>query len=156
MSEPTASATKLDQHMALIGQVTARFVSKGLLGQPIDTFAPESFLGAPADPRTFEAVITWMLDEGIIRGKEPIQTIDGRLRIQAVQLTSKGLAIVQQPLPEGDNIAKRIQSHTGGNAFWSNIGELVWKHRGQLHEIDEFWLIASVHRLALIRFRPSD
>jgi hypothetical protein len=58
-------------------------------------------------------------------GKERIETIDGRLRIHAAQLTSKGLAIVQQPLPAGDNIAKRVQSHTGGNAFWINIGELV-------------------------------
>jgi hypothetical protein len=55
--------------MAVVGQVMARFVSEGLLGQPIDTFAPEAFLGVPADPRTFEAVITWMLDEGIIGGR---------------------------------------------------------------------------------------
>ena len=111
--------------MAVVGQVMARFVSEGLLGQPIDTFAPEAFLGVPADPRTFEAVITWMLDEGIIRGKERIQTIDGRLRIIAVQLTSKGLAIVKQPLPGGDTIEKRVQSQTGGNQFWSSIGDLV-------------------------------
>jgi hypothetical protein len=122
MSEPTTSATKLDQHMAVVGQVIARFVSEGLLGQPIDTFAPEAFLGAPVDTKTFEAVITWMLDEGIIRGKERIETLDGRLRINGVQLTSKGLAIVQQPLPAGDNIAKRVQSHSGS---WSSIGELV-------------------------------
>ena len=110
--------------MAVIGQVMARFVSQGLLGQPIDTFAPEAFLGTPVDPKTFEAVITWMLDEGIIRGKERIQTIDGRLRIIAVQLTAKGLAIVKQPLPEGDTIEKRIQSDAGGRS-WSSIGELI-------------------------------
>ena len=125
MSEPTPSVSKLDQHMAVVGQVMARFVSEGLLGQPIDTFAPEAFLGVPADPRTFEAVITWMLDEGIIRGKERVQTIDGRLRIIAVQLTSKGLAIVKHPLPGGDTIEKRVQSQTGGNQFWSSIGDLV-------------------------------
>jgi hypothetical protein len=111
--------------MAVVGQVMARFVSEGLLGQPIDTFAPEAFLGAPVDPRTFEAVITWMLDEGIIRGKERVQTIDGRLRIIAAQLTAKGLAIVKHPLPDGDTIEKRVQSQTGGNQFWSSIGDLV-------------------------------
>jgi hypothetical protein len=101
MSETILSVTKLDQYMAVIGQVMARFVSEGLLRQPIDTFAPEAFLGTPVDPKTFEAVITWMLDEGIIRGKERIQTIEGRLRIIAVPLHSEGLAMVQQPLPAG-------------------------------------------------------
>ena len=81
-------------------------------------------MGTPVDPKTFEAVITWMLDEGIIRGKERIQTIDGRLRIIAVQLTAKGLAIVKQPLPEGDTIEKRIQSDAGGRS-WSSIGDLI-------------------------------
>ena len=111
--------------MAVVGQVIAKFVSEGLSSQAIDTGAPETFLGSPVDQHTFEAVIYWMLDEGILRGKQRIATLDGRLRVNGVQLTSKGLAIVQQPLPSGDNIAKRVQSNTGGGAFWSSIGELV-------------------------------
>jgi hypothetical protein len=125
MSEPTSSETKLQQHMAVVGQVIARFISEGLSVQAIDTGAPEVFLGTPVDQQTFEAVINWMLDEGIIRGKQRIETLDGGLRINAVQLTSKGLAIVQHPLPSGDNIARRVQSNPGGSAFWSSIGELV-------------------------------
>ena len=124
MSEPPLE-TRLEQHMAVVGQVIAKFVSEGLSSQAIDTGAPEAFLGSPVDPRTFEAVINWMLDEGILRGKQRIETFDGRLRLNGVQLTSKGLAIVQQPLPSGDNIAKRVQSNSGNGAFWSNIGELV-------------------------------
>jgi hypothetical protein len=128
MSEPSPE-TKLDQHMAVVGQVIAKFVSEGLSSLEVDCGAPESFLGIPVDRRTFEAVINWMLDEGILRARERIETldgtVDGRVRLNGVQLTSKGLAIVQQPLPSGDNIAKRVQSNTGGAAFWSSIGELV-------------------------------
>jgi hypothetical protein len=129
MIEPTLLQTKLEQHMAVVGQVIAKFVSEGLSSQAIDTGAPEAFLGGPVDPRTFEAVINWMLDEGILRARERMETfdgtLDGRVRFNGVQLTSKGLAIVQQPLPSGDNIAKRVQSNTGNGAFWSSIGELV-------------------------------
>ena len=82
-------------------------------------------MGIPIDRGTFEAVIVWMLDEGIIRGKQRIQSLDGRLRINGVQLTAMGLSVVKHPLPDGDNIAKRVQTETGNNAFWSNIGELV-------------------------------
>jgi hypothetical protein len=124
MSEPPPE-TKLDQHMAVVGQVIAKFVSEGLSSLAIDCGAPEAFLGSPVDKGTFEAVINWMLDEKILRAKQRIETFDGKLRLNGMQLTSKGLAIVQQPLPPGDNIAKRVQSNTRTSAFWSNIGELV-------------------------------
>src|SRR5258707_14798262 len=100
MSEPPLE-TKLEQHMAVVGQVIAKFVSGGVSSQAIDTGAPEAFLGSPVDPPTFEAVINWMLDEGILRGKQRIETSDVRLRLNGVQLTSKGLAIEQQPHPSG-------------------------------------------------------
>jgi hypothetical protein len=125
MSEPTSPENKLEEHLAVVGRVIAKFVSQGLAPQAIDTFAPEAFLHTPVDRDTFEAVIVWMLDEGIIRAKQRIETLDGRLRLMGVQLTSKGLAIVQEPLPSGDSIAKRVQSNTGSGAFWSSIGELV-------------------------------
>ncbi len=125
MSEPPPPETKLDQHMAVVGQVIAKFVSEGLSSLAIDCGAPEAFLGSPVDKGTFEAVINWMLDEKILRAKQRNETYDGKLRFNGVQLTSKGLAIVQQPLPSGDTIAKRVQSNTGSGAFWSNIGELV-------------------------------
>jgi hypothetical protein len=125
MSEQTH--TKLEQHMAVVGQVIARFVSEvGLSSQAIDTCVPEALLGSRVDPHAFEAVIIWMLDEKILRAKQRTETLSGRLCLSGVQLTSKGLAIVQQPLPSGDNIAKRVQSNnTGSGAFWTNIGELV-------------------------------
>jgi hypothetical protein len=125
MTEPPQE-TKLAQHMAIVGQVIAKFVSEGLSSLAIDCEAPEAFLGIPVDKGTFEAVINWLLDERILRARQRIETFDGRLRLNGVQLTSKGLAIVQQPLPSGDSIAKRVQSNTGSSgAFWSNIGELV-------------------------------
>jgi hypothetical protein len=119
------SETKDTLAAVVVGRVIAKFVSEGLSSLAIDCGSPEAFLGIPVDKGTFEAVINWMLDERILRAKQRIETFDGRLRLNGVQLTSKGLAIVQQPLPSGDSIAKRVQSNTGSGAFWSNIGELV-------------------------------
>jgi hypothetical protein len=57
--------------------------------------------------------------------KKTSQLMDGTIFLAATQLTAKGLAIVKQPLPGGDTIEKRVQSQTGGNSFWSSIGDLV-------------------------------
>ena len=43
----------------------------------------------------------------------------------ALKNVAMGLAIVKHPLPGGDTIEKRVQSQTGGNQFWSSIGDLV-------------------------------
>jgi hypothetical protein len=117
-----SSESKLEQHLAVVGQLVAKFVSEGLSPQTIDTFAPETLLGRSIDPTIFEAVVVWMLDEDIIRAKQKIETLDGRLRLNWVQLTSKGLNIVKQPLPSGDTIEKRVQS---GSTNWSSIGDLI-------------------------------
>ena len=61
----------------------------------------EDFLGAPEDKEVFEAVLVWMLDEGIIRAKDQSTTMDGTIFLAGAQLTAKGLAIVKQPVSEG-------------------------------------------------------
>jgi hypothetical protein len=124
------SETALEQHMAVIGRVTAKFVSTGLLAHNIDSRAAEKFLGTPEDKRIFEAVLVWMLDEGIIRAKKMSQTMDGTMYLASAQLTAKGLAIVKQPLPGGDTIEKRMQSEGAGSSFWSNVGDLIGSAAG--------------------------
>src|ERR1700736_2572437 len=119
------SETVLDQHMAVVGRVIAKFVSTGLLTHNIDSRRAENFLGTAEDKRTFESVIGWMFDEGIIRAKNTSTTMDGTIYVVAAQLTAKGLAIVKQPLLGGETIEKRIQSGGDDNSFFSKIGELV-------------------------------
>jgi hypothetical protein len=114
----------LDQHMAIMGRLVAKFVSDGLMPHNIDSRGVEMFLGVPEDKKVFEAVIVWMLDEGIIRAKDQATFMDGTIQLAAAQLTAKGLAIVKQPLPEGDTIEKRIQSDGDGRS-WSSIGDLI-------------------------------
>lgn len=123
--------------LALIGMslllgvaITAKFVSTGLLPHNIDSRAAEKFLGTPEDKQVFEAVLIWMLDEGIIRAKKMSQTMDGIMYLAAAQLTAKGLAIVKQTLPGGDTVEKRVQSDTTGDSFWSKIGDLVGSAAG--------------------------
>jgi hypothetical protein len=130
MTDAEKTETALDQHMAVMGRVIAKFVSAGLVPHNIDTRKVETFLGTPEDKKIFEAVIAWMLDEGIIRAKNVSKTMDGTMYLAAVQLTAKGLAIVKQPLPGGDTIEKRVQSDSSGNSFWSNIGDLVGSAAG--------------------------
>ena len=120
----------LEQHMAVIGRITARFVSTGLLLHNIDSRKAEQFLGTPEDKQVFEAALVWMLDEGIIRAKRMSQTMDGTTYLFSAQLSAKGLSIVKQPLPDGDTIEKRLQSEGAGNSFWSNVGELVGSAAG--------------------------
>ena len=117
--------TVLDQHMAVVGRVIAKFISGGLMSHNIDSRGAERFLGVPEDKKVFEAVIVWMLDEGIIRAKNVSTIMDGTVHLAAAQLTAKGLAIVKQQLPGGDTIEQRVQSVTGGNSYWTSIGELV-------------------------------
>jgi hypothetical protein len=123
MTDAEKNETALEQHMAMVGRVVAKFVSTGLLRHNIDSRGVEKFLGTSEDKKVFEAVIIWMLDEGIIRAKDTSQTMDGTIRLSAVQLTAKGLAIVKQPLPAGDTIEKRIK--TADSRDWSGIGELI-------------------------------
>jgi hypothetical protein len=116
--------TQLDKHMALVARVVAKFISTGLMPHDIDSRGVEDFLGTLDEKKVFEAVIIWMLDEGIIRAKNVSRTMDGTIRLAAVQLTAKGLAIVKQPLPGGDTIEKRIQADAGDRS-WSSIGDLI-------------------------------
>jgi hypothetical protein len=125
MSEQTPPATKLEEHLAVVGRVIAKFISEGLSPQEIDTSKPEAFLGDSVDPQTFEAVVVWMLDEGIIRAKQHNAPLVGGRRLAGLQLTSKGLSIVQHQLPSGDTIATRVRNDGRTSALWSNIGELV-------------------------------
>jgi hypothetical protein len=116
--------TALDQHMALVGRVIAKFVSDGLMLHDIDSRGAEKFLGTQEDSKVLAAVLTWMLDEGIIRAKKVTPMISGGvIHFSGAQLTAKGLAIVRQPVPGGETIEKRIQ--TAGSRDWGGIGELI-------------------------------
>jgi hypothetical protein len=66
----TQNQLTLDQHMAMLGRIVARFVSTGLLPVNIGSREIEKFLGQSEDQKTFEAVVSWMLDEDIIRAKD--------------------------------------------------------------------------------------
>ena len=119
--------TPLEHHMEVLGRTVAKFVSVGLIPQTIDSRAAEAFLGVPEDEVVFAAVLTWMLDEGIIRAKNTAHRIRGPIHISGAQLTAKGLAMVKQPIGDGDTIEKRVStaSSSGGSSMFASIGELI-------------------------------
>ena len=117
--------TRLEEHMAVVGRIVAKFVADGLAKHNIDSRAASRFLGGEVDKLTFENVLTWMIDEEIIRVKDKSITMDGTVRVTAAQLTAKGLAIVREPTKSGDTIEKRIQSAGDDSGIYTKIGEMV-------------------------------
>jgi hypothetical protein len=115
----------LDQHMAVVGRVVAKFVSDGLAQHDIDSGAADRFLGGGVDKKVFENVLTWMIGEDIIRVKNLSRVSDGTMFVKSAQLTSKGIAIVREPTPAGDTIEKRIQSAGDDSGIHTKIGEMV-------------------------------
>src|SRR5216683_2683475 len=115
----------LDQHMAVVGRVLAKFVSDGLAQHDIDSRAATRFLGSEVDKKTFENVLTWMIDEDIIRVKNMSRVSDGTMFVKSAQLTSKGIAIVREPTQTGDTIEKRIKSAEDDTGMYTKIGEMV-------------------------------
>jgi hypothetical protein len=77
------------------------------------------------DKKTFENVLTWMIDEDIIRPKDKSTMMDGTIWVKGAQLTSKGIAIVREPTQAGDTIEKRIQSGGDDSGMHTKIGEMV-------------------------------
>jgi hypothetical protein len=115
----------LDQHMAVVGRVIAKFVSDGLAQHDIDSRGAKRFLGSDVDKKTFENVLTWMIDEDIIRVKNMSRVSDGTMFVKSAQLTSKGITIVREPTQAGDTIEKRIQSAGDDSGIHTKIGEMV-------------------------------
>jgi hypothetical protein len=60
----------LDDHLALLARIVARFVASGLTPITIDIDKPELLLDNVEDKGLLEAVLTWMLAEELIRSLE--------------------------------------------------------------------------------------
>jgi hypothetical protein len=117
--------TTLDQHMALLGRIMARFLEGGLTPRDIRSSAVKDFLGVDEDNQLTASVLRWMLDEGLIRAKDVHESMFGDLSLFSAQLTSRGLAVVKRPLDSGDTIEKRIQSQPSSGIRWNEIGDLI-------------------------------
>jgi hypothetical protein len=122
----TANTSVIDEHMALVARVIAKFVSTGLSVHDIDSRGAEQFLGAPVSQEDFIAVLRWMLKENLIHSDSVNEAGRGAvLNIGRAQLSAKGLAVVRQKLPAGDTIEKRIEKADAGGKDWSGIGDLI-------------------------------
>ncbi|SDC02313.1 hypothetical protein SAMN05216337_100147 [Bradyrhizobium brasilense] len=124
MSE--ADVSKIDEHMALVARVIAKFVSTGLSVHDIDSRGADRFLGAPVNQNDFIAVLRWMLKENLIHSEAVNEAGRGAvLMVRHAQLSAKGLAVVRQELSAGDTIEKRIEKADAGGKDWSGIGDLI-------------------------------
>ncbi len=79
---------------------------------------------------TFNDALYWMLDEGLIRVANKSETLGGTLLLVGVQLTSKGIAVIQTKIddPEiGESIERAATEAKGGlePSHYTNIGSFV-------------------------------
>jgi hypothetical protein len=122
-----ALETTLDRHMALVALVVSKLIETGLAARDIDSERSKAFVGIGVDPTELGNVLMWMLDEGIIRSKRTERVESGAIFLKDAQLTAKGLAIIRQPLNEGDTLEERIQK-ADNSSNWSAILS-YWRHR---------------------------
>ena len=124
----------MDYHYETVGRVLAHLVNVGL--KRID-FEPSDAMDIMTERRgdeeevieTFADVVKWMHDEGLIR-IHAIQEFDGGFAFSGVQLSAKGIAVVQAKPNDaalGESIEKRVSAEGGGldASVYTKIGAFV-------------------------------
>lgn len=126
------SATTLEYHYETIGYVLEHLVSTGL--RKVDLEASDAMevmihrMGNEEEVlATFNDVLHWMIDEGIVRASS-IQAFDSCDIFNGVQLTSKGIGVLQLK-PEGEStiaeeLSKGERGSLGSDAY-GKIGSFV-------------------------------
>jgi hypothetical protein len=107
--------TTLHQHMALMALIISKLAETGLSARDIDSERSKAFLGVGVDPTELGSVLTWMVDEGIIRSKRLERHSTGAVFLKDAQLTAKGLATIQQPLNPDVSEEKQNQEQKAAN-----------------------------------------
>lgn len=123
----------MEYHYQTMGRILSHLVSAGLSRIDFDeSDAMDIMTHRIGDEeevlKTFADVLHWLNDEGLIRVKS-IQEFDGGYAFNAVQLTSKGIAIIQAK-PEdpelGESIEKKLAEPGATDAAtYTKIGAFV-------------------------------
>ena len=127
------TATRLEYHYQTLGRVLVHLLGCGLARielRPNDAWEimterrGHDYEVAP----TFRDVVRWMEAEGLVRYDKLHETTDGAFLFTGVQLTSRGLAVAQQPHKAdlGGSIRDRVKPAEPLDAsVYTKIGELV-------------------------------
>ena len=96
----------LDYHYQTVGRILAYLIENGLKKiniEPSDAMPimTETWGTEEEVLSSFSDIIEWMLDEGLIRAEAKSQSLDGPTSLFGVQLTSKGIGLIQIK-PEND------------------------------------------------------
>jgi hypothetical protein len=108
----------IDYHYETLGRVLAHLVNQGLSRVDLESSdAMEIMTHRIGDEEevlsTFADVVRWMEAEGLIRITEALEFLGGGFAFTGVQLTSKGIAVVQSK-PEGDETSETIAEKVAG------------------------------------------
>lgn len=137
MRQPVGGSdvSRMDYHYETIGRVLSHLVGQGL-GRvdldPSDAFEIMAHTIGDEDEvlKTFSDVLHWMHDEGLIRTTSIQGLTDTAYAFNGVQLTSRGIAIVQAKPndPELGESIERTVAQARGNleaSFFTKAGSFV-------------------------------
>jgi hypothetical protein len=124
----------MQYHYETMGRILSHLVNQGL--SRVD-FEPSDAMDIMTERRgseeevlkTFTDVLHWMHDEDLIRVSS-LNEYEGGFSLLGVQLTSKGIAIIQTETKDaelGDTIERKVAEHDGefDSSIYAKIGELV-------------------------------
>ncbi|MES4992416.1 hypothetical protein ACTJJ7_11310 [Phyllobacterium sp. 22229] len=123
----------IDYHYQTMGRILSHLVQQGFKRVDFDASdAMDIMTERRGDEeevlKTFADVLHWMRDEGLIR-VGTIQEFDGGFAFSGVQLTSKGIAVIQAKPndPElGESIEKKVSDNGSLDASaYTKIGSFV-------------------------------
>ncbi|MBD9638474.1 hypothetical protein IB277_19410 [Ensifer sp. ENS07] len=123
----------IDYHYETMGRILSHLIHQGLKRVDLDdTDAMEIMTERHGDEeeviQTFADVLHWMLSEGLIRAHS-VQEFEGGYAFSGVQLTSKGIAVIQAKPndPElGESIEKKVDEKGDLDASaYTKIGSFV-------------------------------
>lgn len=126
--------SNIQRHYEIIGRILSFLVNQGLRRIDFDpSGASEIMESSESDDefmKTFTDVLRWMHEEGLIRAANISETMDGVAFFIGVQLTAKGIAVIQADPgdPElGTSIEKRVTETRGSldASVFTKIGSFV-------------------------------
>jgi len=120
--------SKLDRHLEMVGRTLALLVANGLAR--VDLSTEDASIILKMDDSTelraeFGNIIYWMISEGLVREGQNYSILDDDITFCDIQLTSRGLAVLQSRLPDTDiSIADRLSEDKNGSLTGENYAKL--------------------------------
>jgi len=128
--------SKMDFHNEVMGRILAYLIEQGLsrvnfVPQQVPTILGGGDIKDAGLQRTFADVVQWMTDEGLVRVRAVSFDMSGAASFMGVQLTSRGIAVIQAKPDDpdlGESIEQKVTEKREGGLdahTFTKIGSMV-------------------------------